>query len=47
MPDEATLEDLVVGWAAERGKPPVLDVPSSPLPAQDTLDRHIAQVVAP
>ncbi|MGH2659623.1 MAG: NfeD family protein [Actinomycetota bacterium] len=44
--DEATLEDLMLGWAAERGKP-VVDVPSSPLPAQDALDRHIAQVVAP
>ncbi|MGH2528874.1 MAG: NfeD family protein [Actinomycetota bacterium] len=46
-PDEATLEDLVLGWAAERGKPAVVDVPSFPLPAQDALDRHIAQVVAP
>jgi len=46
-PDEATVEDLVLGWAAERGKPAVVDVPSSPLPAQDALDRHIAQVVAP
>jgi len=47
MPDEAPLKDLVAGWAAQRGMPPVLDFPSSPLPAQDALDRHIAQVVAP
>ncbi|HKZ76195.1 MAG TPA: hypothetical protein VJ259_05980, partial [Actinomycetota bacterium] len=47
MPDEATLEDRVAGWAAERGKPTVLGVPSSPLSAQAALNRHIAQAVAP
>lgn len=47
MPDRAALEDLVAGWAAERGKPTVVGVLSSPLPARAALDRHIAQAVAP
>ncbi len=45
LPDQATLEAMVSGWAVARGKP-APEFPPSAVPAQGALDAHIAQVVA-
>jgi membrane-bound serine protease (ClpP class) len=48
-PDTAAIREMVLGWAADRGKPtPTIgrSFPSAPMPAQAAIDQGIAQVAA-
>lgn len=46
LPNDAALQRMAVGWAEARGRPTPA-FPTSLVPAQEALDGHVAQEVAP